>query len=57
VYGNLGQIDEAKAAGAKLMELLPRITLRQLRERLPYFRNPSDLERYLAGLGISGLPD
>ncbi len=56
-YGNLGRLTEAKAARERLQELLPHLTITQLRERLPYFKNPDDLERYLDGLRKAGLPE
>ena len=56
-YGNLGQNAEAENARQKLQELLPNLTLAQLRESLPYFKNPNDLDRYLDGLRKSGLPN
>ncbi len=56
-YGNLGRLTEAEAARVKLQELLPHLTIAQLRERLPYFKNPDDLERYLDGLRKAGLPE
>ncbi len=56
-YGNLGRLTEAEAAREKLQELLPRLTIGQLRERLPYFKDPDKLERYLDGLRKAGLPE
>lgn len=56
-YGVLGRRDEAKAAGKKLLQLIPHVSLAQLRENLPYFKISEDLERYLGGLKISGIPD
>ena len=55
--GHLGQLTEAAAAREKLQELLPHLTIGQLRESLPYFKNPDDLERYLDGLRKAGLPE
>ena len=55
--GNLEQLTEAEAAREKLQELLPHLTVAQLRESLPYFKNPDDLERYLDGLRKAGLPE
>ena len=40
-----------------MQERLPHLTLSQLREGLPYFKNPDDLERYLDGLRKAGLPE
>ncbi len=56
-YGNLGRLTEAEAAREKLQELLPHLTIAQLRKRLPYFKNPDDLDRYLDGLRRAGLPE
>ena len=56
-YGNMGRLTEAEAAREKLQELLPHLTIEQLRESLPYFKDPDDLERYLDGLRRAGLPD
>jgi tetratricopeptide (TPR) repeat protein len=56
-YGNLGRLTEAEAARARLQELLPHLTIAQLRESLPYFKNPDDLERYLDGLRKAGLAE
>ncbi len=41
----------------KLQELLPHLTIEQLRENLPYFKKPEDLDRYLDGLRKAGLPE
>ena len=57
IYGNSGQLKEAAVAREKLQELQPHLTIAQLRERLPYFKNPDDLERYLEGLRKAGLPE
>ena len=57
VYGNSGRLGEAAVAREKLQTLLPHLTIAQLRESLPYFRNPEDLERYLEGLRKAGLPE
>ncbi len=56
-YGNMNRLEEAKAAGTKLRKLLPKITITQLRQSLPYFRKPATLERYLDGLSRAGLPN
>jgi adenylate cyclase len=56
-YGNLGRLKDAAAAREKLQDLQPNVTIAQLRESLPYFKNPEDLERYLEGLRKAGLPE
>jgi adenylate cyclase len=55
--GNLGRLTEAETARERLQELLPHVTIAQLRENLPYFTDPDDLERYLDGLRRAGLPE
>lgn len=55
--GQLGKIEKAQSAGTKLLELLPHITIAQLRESIPYFQNPEDFERYLSGLRVAGIPE
>ena len=54
---NLGQLDEARAARERLQALLPHLTIAQLRESLPYFKKPEDMDRYLEGLRKAGLPE
>lgn len=56
-YGNLGQLKEAEDARVKLQELLPQLTVSQLRGSLPYFKDPKTMERYLDGLRKAGLPE
>ena len=53
----LGRQPEAEAARDKLLELLPHLTVAQLRESIPYFKDPDVLERYLDGLRKAGLPE
>ena len=52
-----GHDSEAEVARKKLQELLPHLTIEQLRESLPYFRDVETLERYLEGLRTAGLPE
>jgi hypothetical protein len=53
----LGQIAEAVAARQKLQELQPHVSIAQLRESLPYFKEADTMERYLEGLRKAGLPE
>ena len=55
--GNLQRLPEAVAALEKLQALLPELTIAQLREALPYFKDPAMLEHYLDGLRNAGLPE
>ncbi len=57
IYGYSGRLKEAAVAREKLQELQPHLTIAQLRESLPYFKNPDDFERYLEGLRRAGLPE
>jgi len=52
----LGRLDEARAACARLMELAPGITVSRLRERWP-MRDRQALDRFLDGLRAAGLPE
>jgi adenylate cyclase len=56
-YGYLGRLKDATVAREKLQDLQPQLTIAQLRESLPYFKNAEDLERYLGGLRRAGLPE
>ena len=53
---HLGQLDEARTAVHRLLELAPNVTVAGLRERWP-LRNREVLETILEGLGRAGLPD
>jgi len=57
IYGNSGRLGEAAVAREKLLDLQPDLTISQLRESLPYFKNLEDLERYLEGLRKAGVPE
>ncbi len=54
--GHLGRFDDARDALAKLLELLPQMTIVQARENLP-IKHEVDLEHYLDGLRKAGLPE
>ena len=53
-YGNLGRIDEARAAWAELMKIAPDFSIERQRGILPY-KNPDDFERRVEGLRKAGL--
>ncbi|MGB5707250.1 MAG: adenylate/guanylate cyclase domain-containing protein [Arenicellales bacterium] len=52
----LGRIDEARDAVAKLRELAPDVSVSRLRERWP-LRNQDTLNMFLDGLRVAGLPE
>jgi TolB-like protein/Flp pilus assembly protein TadD len=52
----LGELSDARQALATLLELIPDLTVSDLRERLQ-IADPDHLERYLEGLRIAGLSD
>ena len=52
----LGRLDEARAAAAKLQELLPGITVTKYKD-LVRFRDPARLAAVQEGLRIAGLPE
>ena len=53
--GNLGRLDEGRAAWARTLELNPDFTIERRRRILP-FKNPADFERRLEGLRKIGAP-
>ena len=55
-YGSLGQIEDAKAALGKLLNLAPGITVSATRQQVPW-KNPEDSQRYLDGLRKAGMPE
>ena len=55
-YAELGQIDEARATVAKILEANPEVTLAVIRTAWP-FRNEADTERLIGALRKAGLPD
>jgi tetratricopeptide (TPR) repeat protein len=56
-YGAMERDVEAQAAGSKLRELLPHLTIAQLRKSIPYFKDLDTFERYLDGLRRAGVPE
>ncbi len=56
LYGNLGKLEEAKWEAAEVLSLRPDFSLAEETRRAPY-KNPDDLEYYIAGLRKAGLPD
>jgi pentatricopeptide repeat protein len=52
----LGRVEEARSAVAKLLELAPNMTVSGLRELWP-IRDSETLEMMLDGLKTAGLPD
>jgi adenylate cyclase len=54
--GNLGRIDEARAAIAKALEWKADLTLSFARKNMPT-KEPDGLDPYLEGLRRSGLPE
>ena len=54
-HGNLGRLDEGRAAWARTLELNPDFTIERRRRILP-FKNPADFERRLEGLRKIGAP-
>jgi TolB-like protein/Flp pilus assembly protein TadD len=53
-YGQLGRIEEAKAALKELLLLIPGMTIDDVRKQVP-FKNPVHMERYIDGLRKAGL--
>jgi adenylate cyclase len=55
-YGLAGRIDDAEWEAEELLNLQPDFTLTDSLRRTPY-KNPADLERWIAGLRKAGLPE
>ncbi len=54
IYAELGREKEAQAEVSEMLRISPEASLERWRERMA-FRNPADLERYMAGLRQAGL--
>ena len=54
LYSELGQEEEARAEVAEMLRISPQFSLKVYGQRIP-FKNPADLERYLAALHKAGL--
>jgi DNA-binding SARP family transcriptional activator len=54
--GHLGRLDEAKVYVTKLLALEPRFTVERFARTYP-IRRASDLERYVTGLRLAGVPE
>lgn len=54
LYSELGQEEEARAEVAEMLRISPHFSLKVYGQRVP-FKNPADLERYLAALRKAGL--
>ena len=54
VYSELGREEEARAEAAEVLRLNLSFSLEGMRQRLP-FKDPAEVERYLAGLRKAGL--
>jgi tetratricopeptide (TPR) repeat protein len=52
----LGRIEEARAALAEFLRLVPGATIASMRAQLP-LKNPDDFERYAGALRRVGLPE
>jgi adenylate cyclase len=53
-YSELGREEEARAEIAEVVKMNPQFSLEGMRQRWPY-KDPADLERYLAALRKAGL--
>ena len=55
-YGQMGLVEEARAAWRELMRVRPDFSLEHHRKVQPY-KNPDDFERFVEGLHKAGLPE
>jgi TolB-like protein/cytochrome c-type biogenesis protein CcmH/NrfG len=56
VYSEVGRNEEARAAASEVLKRNPKISLNQVRNRLPY-QDPAEVDRIIAALRKAGLPD
>ncbi len=56
VYSEVGRDEEARAAASEVLKRNPRISLNQVKNRLPY-QDPAEVDRIIAALRKAGLPD
>jgi adenylate cyclase len=56
VYSEVGRDEEARAAASEVLKRNPKISLNQVRNRLPY-KDPAEVDRIIAALRDAGLPD
>jgi TolB-like protein/Tfp pilus assembly protein PilF len=55
-YARLGRAEEARNEVARILQMNPDIAISEVEKRLP-FKNSADLENYLEGLRLAGLPE
>lgn len=53
-YAELGRLEEARTEGAEVLRVNPNASLEVFKQYVP-FKNPADLERFLASLRKAGL--
>jgi len=53
-YAELSRLEEARAEAAEVQRLAPNLSIEGMGPRLPY-KDPADLERFLAALRKAGL--
>ncbi len=56
VYSEVGRDEESRAAASEVLKRNPRISLNQVKNRLPY-QDPAEVDRIIAALRKAGLPD
>lgn len=54
---HLDRLDEARQAGERLLREMPRFSCRFAREKLFYLREQDQVEGYLQGLRLAGIPE
>ena len=55
-YAQLGRLEDARQAGAELLKINPEFSIRRYEAQAPY-ANREDLDRYVTGLRMAGLPE
>jgi hypothetical protein len=55
-YAQSGQLEEARAEAAEVLQINPGFTI-ESSKRILVYKNPKDLEHYIDGMRKAGLPE
>ena len=55
-FAHLGRLEEATASALAFLELVPNFSVKEFSNTEP-FQDPAELDRYVSGLRLAGLPE